>query len=378
MNYVKKMCILRQIRQGFSGDGRALTGLIKIEQYGKNLAVEVSIINFAPLTSGEYYCLIADEKGRTELLPLRGKSLFNVVTDLQTEAGFCGVICFVKNGIFPIAYGTNGDHVYDWRTLLNDAVGVTTPPERHFAFADETAERIEKTDESKGEKQAETAQNPPPMYLTNEENAENGDTAIEKTPDINSVSDCEATEQILEENTAQNKNYDDELVAANNYYKDDEDERRELEKDIENAPPESGSQTQNEKIGANFAENEDDENVLAPFAKDPDGYYLSVKSEIDELFEKFPKDDTLKTTFAASEWVRVEKNGEYQLVGVIYKDWKAQYICYALPTATPQNPPEEIAEICTFVPISPFDTEKGHFVIFQSAATGECIKPQNS
>ena len=30
MNYVKKMCILRQARQGFSGDGKALSGLIKI------------------------------------------------------------------------------------------------------------------------------------------------------------------------------------------------------------------------------------------------------------------------------------------------------------------------------------------------------------
>ena len=34
MNYVKKMCILRQVKQGFSGDGKALSGLVKVEQYG--------------------------------------------------------------------------------------------------------------------------------------------------------------------------------------------------------------------------------------------------------------------------------------------------------------------------------------------------------
>ena len=79
MHYVKKMCILRQIRQGFSTDGNALSGLIKVEQYGKNLAVEVSIINFAPLTSGEYYCLLSDGKGKTEMLLLRGKSHFNIL-----------------------------------------------------------------------------------------------------------------------------------------------------------------------------------------------------------------------------------------------------------------------------------------------------------
>ena len=50
MNFVKKMCILRQVKQGFSGDGKTLSGLIKIEQYGKNLSVEVSVINFAHKT----------------------------------------------------------------------------------------------------------------------------------------------------------------------------------------------------------------------------------------------------------------------------------------------------------------------------------------
>ena len=97
MNYVKKMCILRQIKQGFSSDGKTLSGLVKAEQYGKNLAVEVSIINFAPLVSGEYYCLITDGIHPAELLPLRGKSIFNVLTDADISNGFCAIICFMKN-----------------------------------------------------------------------------------------------------------------------------------------------------------------------------------------------------------------------------------------------------------------------------------------
>ena len=95
MNYVKKMCILRQIKQGFSGDGKALSGLIKVEQYGKNLAVEVSVINFAPLASGEYFCLLSDGKGKTEMLSLRGKSIFNILTDIDVSGGFCGIICLL-------------------------------------------------------------------------------------------------------------------------------------------------------------------------------------------------------------------------------------------------------------------------------------------
>ena len=124
MNYMKKMCILRQIKQGFSGDGKPLSGLIKIEQYGKNLAVEVSIINFAPLTAGEYYCLLSDGKGKTEMLKLRGKSIFNVLSDIDISGGFCGIICYVKNEVVPIAYGINGNRSYDWRAILN----ATLPP----------------------------------------------------------------------------------------------------------------------------------------------------------------------------------------------------------------------------------------------------------
>lgn len=95
-DFHQKMCVLRQMRAGFSGDGKQVGGVVKAEQYGKNLAVEVSVVGFAPLAAGEYYCLIADSENRTELLPLRGKSLFNLISDLDISGGFCAVICLVK------------------------------------------------------------------------------------------------------------------------------------------------------------------------------------------------------------------------------------------------------------------------------------------
>ena len=50
-----------------------------------------------------------------------------------------------------------------------------------------------------------------------------------------------------------------------------------------------------------------------------------------------------------------------------------------LPTAqNAENPPDEIKDVCTFVPVSHFDDTSGFFVIFQSAATGECIKPERA
>lgn len=111
----------------------------------------------------------------------------------------------------------------------------------------------------------------------------------------------------------------------------------------------------------------------------PDGYYLAVKGEIDALFEKYPSDDSLKGIFAYSEWVRIrgeEGRPEY-LIGVIYDDMKAKYICYALPAENRDDPPEEIREVCTFVPSSVFSDKEGFFVIFQSCASGECIRPES-
>lgn len=318
MNYVKKMCILRQAKQGFSGDGKALSGLIKLEQYGKNLAVEVSIINFAPLTLGEYYCILSDEVGRTETLALRGKSLFNILTDMDVSNGFCGVICYVKNEIVPVAYGINGGGTYDWKRILASTL--------------------------------------PPSYLENNE-----ETATAKSPQPPKKND-----------------YEDEAVAEKNYFAEEVKSEQERAYQTEsNAPNQGGVKEQTEEARADAAKDGYDEDLRHPFKTDGDGYYQAVKSEVDELLSSHPKDERLKNAFPHSEWVRIRGTEEKPecLVGVVYDGGKARYICYALP-ASDSTPPEEIKDSCSFVPLSVFDDKEGFFVIFQSASTGECVKPR--
>lgn len=335
MNYVKKMCILRQIKQGFTGDGKALSGLIKAEQYGKNLAIEVSVINFAPLALGEYYCLLSDGKGKTEMLCLRGKSLFNILSDIDISGGFCGIICHVKDDVVPIAYGINGNGSYDWRAILNAALPPVFPKNGKDA-----ATEIAKGDA--GAKQEEL-----PIKKQNEA------TVYEAKP------------------------YDDDSLATENYYEEKENEREQSEKAGENAYAACGAEKQDEKEGADPKANGDAESLLHPFKKNPDGYYLSVKHELDELFSSYPKDKTLCSAFSCSEWVRIKgtaKDPQY-LVGVLYEDGAASYICYALAAENPNEPPDEIRNVCTFVPLSPLTPAEGFFVIFQSATSGVCIKP---
>ena len=341
MNYVKKMCILRQIKQGFSADGKTLSGLIKAEQYGKNLAVEISVINFAPLVSGEYYCLLSDGKGKTEMLCLRGKSLFNILTDMDISGGFCGIICHGKTEVVPIAYGVNGNRQYDWKKILN----ATLPP----VFPKN-----------------------PPQNKPNEERAE---AVANNKPDADFfIKEANDKQKPLDSQGE----YDDESIVEENYFQENEDERNEFKKTVQDVRSESASQVQSEKEGANPAKDGDAAGVRHPFKTNPDGYYLAVKSEIEELFKIYPKDKTLCGAFSCSDWVRVKgtaKDPQY-LVGVLYEDGRAQYICYALATENKDQPPEEIKNVCSFVPISVFDTTRGFFVIFQSAASGECVKPE--
>ncbi len=352
MNYIKKMCILRQIKQGFSGDGKTLSGLIKVEQYGKNLAVEVSVINFAPLASGEYYCLLTDGKGKTEMLSLRGKSIFNILSDLDLSGGFCGIICYVKTEVVPIAYGINGNGAYDWRAILNKAMPPVFPKKQERENTAFSAAFDGFTEE-----------NEPTMYEMNAKIP-----VAEPLPPREEIPVAEVVEPTP---------YDDERLAGKNYYEESANEQIESTQADENAGAESTGENEGEKEGADPPENGDAAGVLHPFKREPDGYYLSIKEELDELFSKYPADDTLAEAFLRSEWVRVrgsEKSPEF-LVGALYEEGKVRYICYALAAEDKDAPPEEIRGVCSFVPVSPLVGATGFFVIFQSAASGECVKP---
>ena len=347
MNYFKKTCILRQIRQGFSGDGKTLSGLVKIEQYGKNVSVEVSVLNFAPLSAGEYYCLIADAFSHTELLPLRGKSLFNIISGLNVSSGFCAVVCFVKDEVLPIAYGVNGQERYEWRKIIETAFpaphktkGAGTRVTDESAMVEYPIAQLTPVPDTFPPR-ANLAQNPPPEPQSKPK-------------------------------------YDDELLAEQDYFREEEGDERERDfENSENAQTKNRGETPTETDGGGLEENDDAQNLLHPFETDSDGYYRAVKSEIDELFARYPKDETLNGVFSCSEWVRVQvdENSPPYLVGVVYEGWKAKYLCYALPAQNAENPPDEIKDVCTFVPVSHFDDTSGFFVIFQSAATGECIYP---
>lgn len=342
MRYVKKTCILRQLKNGFSTDGRELSGIVKAEQYGSNVSIEFYANNLAP-TNGQEYCLVVADGAKTyKLLPLQSpfQNRFTFQTSMQLAGGFYAVVCFLENGnASPIAFGASGNLPYDVYSLCRHAFASDVKAGAKTAPASAPVEAPQKS----------PAPTPP--------EAQSG----------------------LPRADVQLAVYDDERVASENYYeKENGYESNPHTKNCENAPPESGNQNQGQ-AQRNYAEQDaNHESVRHAFTTETDGYYQSIKGELALLFERYPADETLTGAYPASEWVRVrgEKDSPEELVGLIYESGLVKYICYALPKR--DDTPQEIREKGYFVPVSPLTPQTGYYVLYQSAATGESIIKKES
>lgn len=106
MSYTKNIAVIKGLQGGFSADGGALSGLIKAERYSSELRVEVSLINFAPLTEGRYVVAISDGP-HTQIIE---NGIFEGQSDVDTSKGFAAAVCFVGNGVQLIASAVCGNY----------------------------------------------------------------------------------------------------------------------------------------------------------------------------------------------------------------------------------------------------------------------------
>ena len=102
--YTKNIAVIRELKGGFSMDGGPLSGLVKAERYGNNLRVEVSLINFAPLSQGKYVCAVSDGKD----ICVMDELIFDGASGVDTSEGFAALICFVNEEVSPVASAVCG------------------------------------------------------------------------------------------------------------------------------------------------------------------------------------------------------------------------------------------------------------------------------
>ena len=175
MDYVRKLCILKQLAQGFASDGRTVSALLVAEKFGGRLSLALSLIGFAPVTQGRYRLLVCDEKGETQVfdVPSPAGGNFKRECAFDLSGGFCAIVCHVDGSAKPAAFGKCGEKTYDVKRLCATLDEAEKKQER-IVYDDEivatenyyefertappapAAEEAEEKDEKDAEKERET------------------------------------------------------------------------------------------------------------------------------------------------------------------------------------------------------------------------------
>ncbi|MDE6059778.1 MAG: hypothetical protein K2G44_07055 [Clostridia bacterium] len=115
MAYEKRVCVLKQIKKGFSADGGALTGAVYAERLGTTLTLSAKI-PAAPLVGGRY-CLAVWIDGRTYCFEY--ETAITMENAPSLARGFAALLLFVKGEAEPVAYGGCGEAPRSYESLLS-------------------------------------------------------------------------------------------------------------------------------------------------------------------------------------------------------------------------------------------------------------------
>lgn len=348
--YTKNIAVIKGLKEGFSADGGALSGLVRAERYGGSLRVEISPVNFAPLSEGRYAAAVTD--GAESVMVENW--LFEGVCPVDTSQGFAAVIFYVNRGVFPVASAVCGN-------FRGAALGL-----KAFAERCEAGEGRKKEEPQKGARpQAEGGYQDEAIaeenYYEYAETDENGGAVradAQKEEDGRAAYAHEEDAGALAQETR---------GIASRPPRPDSPQREKGQKRLPAAEPFGG--------GEENASTRAQEGAFAPLARG-ECFYARVQKEIEGILSSYPEETALCRTVENSRWVRISYgDGLYYVFGVIYLKEKPQYLCYGVP-ARGDRPPESMAGLADFIPASPEGGEGGYWVMYQDADTGASLHPE--
>lgn len=324
--YTKNIAVIKSLKDGFSADGGPLTGLVKAEKYGSGLKIEVTYINFAPLTKGRYVTAVSDGSV-TEVVE---DGYFEGTSPLDTSQGFAALVCYINGSVSPIASAISGNFAGAALRIKQDL------------------ERMENVAESGGGKTAAA------------DGGQSGDT----------------------------EKYEDEAIAEVNYYefaetdksggtvrkdKKEEEKRNKTDSDEKNFSAFKKEQSGVDPIiSSNFG------NISVKNGLASGDFYKRVSGEIQNLFDTYPRENALEEIIENSRWIKISYgDNKYYVFGIINTEGSPRYICYGVPAEQSYSPPESMKGLASFVPASADDSERGYWVMYQDAATGASLKIQS-
>lgn len=356
--FSKKIIVLKQTADGFSYGIKSVCGICRLEKENDVLTVFLSPIGFSALNSGSYRLFIIGDN-KTLLSKDLGKiptsSTMAVQSELPLNKGVSVGIWSVKDDIpLLVAYQKSEDAKLSLKdygtTVINEIINERKLREREKEFAIEKKTLPTPLPNDKQSSKADFSPSPTEEF---------DKPAFNNTPDAYYNDEAVATANYFEQ--------DDEIKQKLSYIKDLSDEyiRSKNDDGYRFSPQEESQSAKNVDV----SENETN------YKRNEKPYFLTVKRELDGIFNKFPAETTLENAFAGSRFAKVfYAENKFYVVGLIKENGKEKYICYGVPSVYRKTPPKELAGFCSFVPLSVFDLKgDGYFMMFQDAKTGKCV-----
>ncbi len=348
MDYFTKTMVVHQVENGFSLPNRPISAIVRFEREDGVFRTYVSLTNLVYRDSGDFFFSVVDKQNQNYIFQIEKNKnsllfTFPTIPDIEKD---CSIgIYFVDNDIpLLIAFTKTekGISISDFKKILYDKYIKNTI---HIDYKNKTEE-----------------------YEIQNENS-----FSPETEEIESLKEIK-------------KLYDDEAVATENYYEDDEELKKKLEfiesfendfNGNENEQNDFREQEKTEKSNddAKVYEDEEDGDSIKNYSEQ-NPFYLTVEKELTDVLEKFPQDTMLSNIIPNSKFVKVNyAENKYYAVGLIYENKKERYICYGVPDKYSKNPPKELKGYCQFIPLSMFNPfGDGYWMMFQDAIFGTCVK----
>ena len=116
--YEKRVCIVKQLRKGFSADGGTLSGAVYAERIGRELTVTPRVP--LPPPGDGTYLLILRVQDRTFVFSL-GEGAIRAEDAPSVREGFAALICHAGQDVEPVAFGRCGRCTAGAEQLLSEA-----------------------------------------------------------------------------------------------------------------------------------------------------------------------------------------------------------------------------------------------------------------
>ncbi|MDY2880383.1 MAG: hypothetical protein SOT34_05550 [Candidatus Borkfalkiaceae bacterium] len=357
---MKKTALILLSETEYSHAG--IRGVASVREVGGRTVLRLSLIH-APSEE----TIVGVSCGETAFYPYE----VGLSVPVDAECNGMGVALFVRRdeGLIPLLYGCYGKGAPGAEEMSKDfeknvtVVGDEIGGEKEKGLPPSQAQEPQMT---KVFRESEEDENPPYKPL----NGGYDDEAVAAENYFAFPGADRAGEEVGAEDLSSES--DGEVAAAEIAEADREaeyDGEREMAGDLS-----ENDDREEEKEGEIFADGDLDGVETSSFGS---GYYERIRGELEKTFSSFPEETELTGMIPGSRWVRIPYDeDEHYVVGILYEKGAPRYLCYGVPGRYGKQP-EELRQFCTFIPSSPFSLKgDGYWVLYQDADTGKCLKPE--